>query len=190
MIAIGIDYSMTCPAACLIDSEWTSGEFDEHAPRFWFGHERKTCRAADVQFDVIFPGTVIDRAERNARSLIAWLCLYAPSVKTVAIEDYAFSATGRVFHIGEHTGILKYLLEKSSISFVPVSPTAVKKFATGKGNADKQKMTNAFLNAYPPARAWITDFFPRTICVDTAPAKSPLSDLADAYWIANYAASR
>jgi hypothetical protein len=64
----------------------------------------------------------------------------------------------------------------------------IKKFATGKGNADKVKVTTAFLNDYPASKTWIPFFFPRYQDGDLF-AKSPLSDLADAYWLAKYAAS-
>jgi hypothetical protein len=63
----------------------------------------------------------------------------------------------------------------------------IKKFATGKGNADKPKMTHAFLEQYPHAKAWCPVFFPRTAKTASF-AKSPLSDIADAYWIARHAA--
>ena len=58
----------------------------------------------------------------------------------VALEDYAFAAKGRVFHIAENTGILKYKLFQQGIPLETISPSAVKKNATGKGNADKEMM--------------------------------------------------
>lgn len=178
-MGIGIDYSMTCPAAC---------RYSDSGTQFWYCHDSK--------WDVDLPGlhgvylgeysSVSKRAAFLAASLLKWVSAHVE--KTVWIEDYAFAATGRVFHIGENTGILKHFLDDASIEYMTVPPTVVKKFATGKGNADKHKMTEAFLRDYPPAVAWITRFFPR-YKEGQILAKSPLSDLADAYWIAKYAHS-
>ena len=63
----------------------------------------------------------------------------------VALEDYAYGAKGRVFHIAENTGILKYKLWQQSIPLDVIQPTRVKKLASGKGNASKQEMFEAFV---------------------------------------------
>lgn len=177
-VAIGIDYSMTCPAICA---------FAENDVRFWYAHETKydvtlgnvtTVRASSSTV------SVSRRASYHASQVTLWLEENFPLVRDVAIEDYAYSASGRVFHIGEHTGILKHYLDNLLIDIHPVPPTVVKKFATGKGNADKSKMTDAFLAAYPAAQAWVPLLFPRS--KGASPAKSPLADLADAYWIARH----
>lgn len=175
-MTIGIDYSMTCPAAvCYSDT-----------PQFWCAQTRTYPALPHVTTNVITTTDVIPRAEQAAQLLLSWMQQW-PDIRTVTIEDYAYSATGRVFHIGEHTGILKYLLYSAGYTVIPVPPTVVKKFATGKGNADKVRMTRAFLDVYPAAEHWRSTFFPRTPASVT-PAKSPLADLADAYWIARYAA--
>lgn len=180
MTHIGIDYSMTCPAACAISS--TGAEF-------WYAHESKHPILSGVtSVGVDTEASVIQRGTTNGLALTSWLSRFDHQ-HHVNIEDYAFNATGRVFHIGEHTGCLKFLLHQQRFDVHVIPPTVIKKFATGKGNADKPRMTAAFLDAYPPARAWIREFFPR-FTPTTSPAKSPLADLADAFWIARYAASK
>jgi Holliday junction resolvasome RuvABC endonuclease subunit len=173
---IGIDYSMSCPAVCAYSE----------TPQFWMAHSRDYPPLPALTTVVISSTEMMIRAEFLAQSVIAWLAQW-PDIRTVALEDYAFSATGRVFHIGEHTGILKYLLYQQNYTITTVAPTAVKKFATGKGNADKKRMTRAFLEQYPLAKAWCPVFYPRTVKTASF-AKSPLSDIADAYWIAKHAA--
>jgi len=179
-MSIGIDYSMSCPAACY---------YTESVVKFWYSHTALRMVGLpihDMTATFIHPeGTVSERAARLAQYCLNWIRSVADA-KQVYIEDYAFAATGRVFHIGENTGILKHFLDNESIDYTPVPPTVVKKFATGKGNADKHKMTAAFLLDYPPAVKWIPLFFPRFKDGQLV-AKSPLSDLADAYWIAKYA---
>lgn len=172
---VGIDYSMTCPAACVYNGAQS---------QFWCAHARTYETLTHLTATPITTTEMIPRAESTALALIAWIQQW-PQITEAVLEDYAFSATGRVFHIGEHTGILKYLLHRNGYTIRAVPPTVVKKFATGKGNADKSRMTNAFLEDYPGAREWIPSFFPRTRA-GASSAKSPLSDLADAYWISKY----
>lgn len=184
----GIDYSMTSPAAC---------GYSDRRVVFWYAHESKhSLDSPVVHGDPLrhFDGddSVARRAARLAASFLKWFALqpqpgFSADRSPILIEDYAFNATGRVFHIGENCGILKYRLDECSIPYECVPPTVIKKFATGKGNADKYRMTAAFLEAYPDARAWISQLFPRTKSQDgDIPAKSPLADMADAYWIARY----
>jgi hypothetical protein len=173
--SIGIDYSMGCPAACAYQPELV---------QFYYAHATKDATFPNVTYAPV-PSTQIgvQRSGTMAWDLLEWLM--DVGTESIMIEDYAFAATGRVFHIGEHAGILKYVLMQNRITVNVVPPTVVKKFATGKGNADKAKMTIAFLADYPAACSWVTSFFPRYKDGDLL-AKSPLSDLADAYWIAKY----
>ena len=85
---IGIDYSMTCPAACAY------GE----TPQFWMAHARAYSALPALTTVVISNTEMMARAEFIAQSFITWLAQW-PDVRTVALEDYAFSASGRGFHI-------------------------------------------------------------------------------------------
>ena len=59
----------------------------------------------------------------------------------VAIEDYAYGARGRgIFNIGELGGIIKLLLYDMNIRTIIISSTALKKYATGKGNIKKKEV--------------------------------------------------
>ena len=79
--------------------------------------------------------------------LASWVCdeLMWQMRPRIVIENYAYAATGRVFDIGENTGILKYKLNKCGMRFETVTPQIVKKYATGKGNAKKADMYDAFV---------------------------------------------
>ena len=46
--------------------------------------------------------------------------------------------------IAENTGLLKHKLYKIKVPTKPVPPTVIKKYATGKGNANKELMYEAF----------------------------------------------
>lgn len=70
----------------------------------------------------------------------------SPSV--AAIEGYAHGARGNNFDIGELGGVIRLLLLKCEIPFVIISPSSLKKFATGKGNADKDTMLETAIRKY------------------------------------------
>jgi Holliday junction resolvasome RuvABC endonuclease subunit len=105
-----------------------------------------------------------------------------PKNSKVMIEDYSFGSTGRVFNIAENCGLLKFKLWDEGKEFQTVAPTAVKKFATGKGNANKEKMYEAFLNETGVNLSLLLT--PKaTKCV------SPVSDIVDSFYIAMYCKS-
>lgn len=55
----------------------------------------------------------------------------------VAIEGYAFGAQAQHHALGELGGVIRLALLHEAVPFVVAPPTVLKKFATGKGNADK-----------------------------------------------------
>ena len=109
--------------------------------------------------------------ERYSR-LASWVCdeLMWQQRPYIAIENYAYSATGRVFNIGENTGILKYMLFQNKMNFETVTPQMVKKYATGKGNAKKVDMADAFT---------------KETGLDLTGIKQ-WSDISDSYWISRW----
>ena len=94
------------------------------------------------------------------------------------IEDYSFGSKGKVFNLAENCGILKYLLFKNGYKFFTVPPTVVKKFATGKGNATKEKMYEFFV------KDTMIDL--HNIISPTTKLGSPTTDIVDAWYIARY----
>lgn len=58
----------------------------------------------------------------------------------VVLEDYAFSRGGHAHEIGELGGVVKDHLIEMGQRYVLIGPSSVKKFATGKGNANKIEM--------------------------------------------------
>jgi len=121
---------------------------------------------------------------QNARSIVD--TIQPTSQDTIYIEGYAYGAQGmRIFQIGEATGILKtlMLLEisktlNSNVKIHRPAPSAIKKFATGKGNAPKQMMVESFCNDAD------CDIMKE---LDKKSIVSPIDDLVDAYWICKLA---
>ena len=72
---------------------------------------------------------------------------YRPASEVlVCIENYAFSQFGKIVHLGELGGVVKQNLFDAGLSNILVyPPTTLKKFATGKGVAEKGLvMTNVY----------------------------------------------
>ena len=71
------------------------------------------------------------------------------SADLVAIEGYSFGSQGRsVFNIGELGGCVRLLLHRLKVPFVEVPPSTLKKFSTGRGNADKDAMILAAVRRF------------------------------------------
>lgn len=141
MIA-GIDYSLSSPSLCI-----GNGSFEE-CKFFILGHKSKDLDHI-ASFGNITTGIIPDDysifSERYENIAIFFLKhLLDHNIKTVNLEGYAMGAKGKVFNIAEHTGLLKYLLWKHDIDVNIIEPTKVKKFATGKGKANKILMNEAF----------------------------------------------
>ena len=101
----------------------------------------------------------------------------------VFLEGYAFANSGksRVRSVAENTGLLKHKLYKSKHKYTPVPPSVVKKYATGRGNANKEVMYEAF-NAElvtPPN-------LQERLRPKSKKLSNPVTDIVDAYFIAKW----
>ena len=93
----------------------------------------------------------------------------------IFIEGYSFGSKGQgLFQIAENCGILKYRLLQKGYSYTTVVPSVVKKGATGKGNADKDMMYEAFVKE---TKIDLKKLF------DTEKVGNPISDIVDSYFI-------
>ncbi len=102
--------------------------------------------------------------------------LQSEDIKYSAIEDYAMGIrNGTVFDIGEFCGLVKHHLYLDGILFRVYDIPSIKIFASGNGAADKGVM----LTAYKMKIHSGVDLAE----LQTA-AKSPMSDMIDACWIA------
>ena len=127
-----------------------------------------------------FPNIKYKSPEDRFYKLSTWAMDIIPPDSTVFMEGYAYNARGKTFEIGENTGLLKHMLWKNDIRFSIISPTELKRFATGKGNAKKEDMLAAFIND--------THF---DIHDHVTPKKkrgtSPVSDIIDSYFLCKMA---
>jgi len=177
--AIGIDYSLNSPAICI-----ASGDMSFKNCKFHFLSSKKKYIG---KFDNIL-GTEYsewtDPIERF-RNISKWVYLSLRSYgdmelfngKTVVhIEGYSYGSKGQaIFQIAENCGILKYSLQEKRIGYDIIVPSIVKKFATDKGNANKELMYEQF------CKDTKTDLM-KTFDMQTL--SNPITDIVDAYYIA------
>jgi len=72
----------------------------------------------------------------EVRSLVAVV-----DADIIVIEGYSFGSQGRAtFSIGELGGCVRLLFWRMGVPYVEVPPSCLKKWATGKGNANKDAM--------------------------------------------------
>ena len=187
MIVAGVDYSLTSPAICIYNTE--DGEFS-------FANTKCHFLASKKMHEAYNDGTIIatnyprkwttDQGRYSALAFWAEQKIFntlgarSNDELYVFIEGYAFGATGKVFHIAENTAILKHMFYNAGVSYETVAPTAVKKFATGKGNANKDAMYDQFCEDNPGVDLMM-DLSPKASKVG-----SPVNDIVDAYYICKW----
>jgi Holliday junction resolvasome RuvABC endonuclease subunit len=174
-IKIGIDYSIASPGICVIannnihlhfltsKSKWVgklSQELTGHYYPEWTTDQERFDKLSNITINIISP--------------------FLDAAKEVRIEGYAFSATSsRLFQLAENTGLLKYKLWQQGIEMKLITPGANKKAACGKGNAKKDMMLAAF---YEKTGILLYDI----LGVKETNYGSPLSDIADSYFLATF----
>jgi Holliday junction resolvasome RuvABC endonuclease subunit len=173
MIIAGIDYSMTTPACCIYDDSKGPFSFDKCEVFYLTQTKKYETRFNNVVGDYFEYKDSMDRYDIISSYFIDRVL--ERGITKVFIEDYSLGSKGKVFHIAENTGVLKYRLWNFQVDVTGVPPTVIKKFATGKGNADKAKMQDAFMQEN------IIDL--KHELKMTEKQWNPSSDIIDAYWI-------
>lgn len=176
MIIAGIDYSLCGPAICLYKTS-DPKKFVYSDCTFFFLTDNK--RQSEIRTTNIFGERLSDwdSSEQRYETIADWALDIVMGCSHIAVEGYAYAATSnRIFQVAENTGLLKYKLYQLGIPVTVIPPTDVKKFATGKGNADKNAMYTAFLHETGAnIKTLLTP--KREECV------SPVSDIVDSYYI-------
>jgi Holliday junction resolvasome RuvABC endonuclease subunit len=170
----GIDYSMTSPAMCIHHGDvWSH----KNCTFLYLAKTEKACVTEGQFAGTVYPKYSCDTERYHNLSQWAFNTFAEYGVDKCYIEGYAFNAVGRVFQIAENTGLLKYSMWKSDIDFDVFTPSMIKKFATGKGNSNKEAMYESFLEE--------TNIDIREALKITSEKQwNPLSDIVDAYYIA------
>ena len=160
---LGIDQSFTSAGYVVLDE---SGEVVD------FG----TIRSVGEKNGVVNDGDIFDRSIKITDSMLA--IAHKHNVALVGLEGLAFSKFGNATRdLAGLQFVLITQLKKSKFgsNMEIISPNLVKKYATGKGNAEKVDMAAAM------PQKFLDDIAERNFKKTTG-----LYDIADAYWIAKY----
>lgn len=178
MRIIGIDYSIRCPAVCIYEtSETPPTWYHENCQVHFLTEKKKHCYRITPNVTGHYMPVYKDQGDTERFNRISdWAMGFLREGDIIGIEDYAFSAQGLVYKIGENTGLLKYKMWSAGLQFDLVSNSKPKKLATGKGNADK----NAVYEAFAAETGWNIHHHIKS---KSGKIASPLSDIADSYWI-------
>lgn len=175
-VCAGIDYSITSPAICVYSGISFSPSFEECS--FLIISDKEPKEKEKIQnIEYISHPNYLSEIERflNITNLTIQF-LKHHRVKNVFLEGYSMGSKGKVFNIGENTGLLKASLFQNKIHYTISAPTIVKKFAFGKGNANKEQMWEAFKK-----RTNRDDLYDRIL--GEKKLNSPLTDIVDSYFI-------
>jgi len=177
---IGIDYSLTSPAVCITDDcKFNNSHF------YYLTNRKKYVGKMMKNIEGFEHEEYTDNIKRfkNISNFVFHVLgrhispkIGFRSINKIFIEGYSFGSKGQgLFQIAENCGILKYRLMDSHIPYETIVPSVVKKGATGKGNADKDKMYEAFCK---DTKTNLKKVF------DTEKVGNPISDIVDSFYIA------
>lgn len=99
----------------------------------------------------------------------------------LAIENYAFGATGQIFSLAEFEGNVKINAYNNLKKLRIYDITSIKKYATGSGISDKISMYNSFVTEQC-IKPILNSFGP----VNKSSGIATYSDIIDAFWIARF----
>ena len=173
---VGIDYSLNSPAICIAGDEFN---FDKCSFHFLTSKKKHIGKFGKNIFgyEIKDYKTPIERFTNISTWALDIIHKHKTDTAKVFIEGYSFGSKGQaVFQIAENCGILKYRLQLSpSILYDTVVPSVVKKYASGKGNADKQLMYDSFKEH---TKQDLLKMF------DMGKLNNPVTDIVDSYYIA------
>lgn len=177
MTIVGIDYSLSCPAACVF------GPTFKDCKIIFLANRKRDVSSNNIQAEPHKDyKTEQERHDNLSNTIIQFITQSIQNHTANAVvymEDYSFGSKGKVFNIAEATGLFKHKLHRLGIELHTVPPAVIKKFATGKGNADKEQMYKAFVaQGNPELMKW---YYDKDVKVG-----SPVSDIVDAYFVAKY----
>jgi len=181
----GIDYSLTSPAVCVYTEEEDGGfyNFDCCVLHYLSNNERQQQLSSRSGVSNIIAERYPEWncEEERHEKLASWAYRIVQGCVEVYLEGYAFATAAQagVRSIAENTGLLKHKMWKNKILFKSYPPTVIKKFATGKGNANKDLMYEAFVGELLTP----TDLKER-LTPKASKITNPVSDIVDSYFIA------
>jgi Holliday junction resolvasome RuvABC endonuclease subunit len=173
---VGIDYSLNSPAVCVSTNGGTA--FSDCT--FYYLTSKKKYIGKMLENIIGYEHTEYNGPIERFKNLSSWVLHILNTLhkkqsdKHIFIEGYSYGSKGQaIFQIAENCGILKYRLQKI-YKCKTIVPSVIKKFATGKGNADKEMMYEVFKR---------TQGINLKKIFDTEKLNNPITDIIDSYYI-------
>ena len=168
----GIDWSMNSPGICVYDN--TKELCFENCFFFVYTKNKQQKRNKNIFFMNHIPYNSeyerFDNISEWAMAIIKKFKIYE-----VGIEGYSFgSKSSSLFNIAENCGVLKHKLWKNQTNIKQYAPSEIKKFFSGKGNANKEYMFNTLLT---------NESIDLIDMLGIKTYESPVSDIVDSYAI-------
>ena len=183
----GIDYSLTSPAVCVWEAEHYDGLFDFDTCNLYYlesVQRWKSAVGATTGLLNLHPARYPEwETEEQRHDLLTDWTMSIIQGCEVFIEGYAFATSGKshVRSVAENTGLLKHKMYKANQSFTSIPPTVIKKYATGKGNANKDLMYDTFSKECVAPVG-----LQKTLRPKSNKLTNPTTDIVDSYWICKY----
>ncbi len=181
----GIDYSLTSPAICVWKEENDNRQFNfNRCTIHYLETTQRLKRAAQHEILNIYADPYPEwETEEQRHDLLSDWAMNIVRGSKVFIEGYAFATSGKshVRSVAENSGLLKHKMYRDNQEFISVPPTVIKKFATDKGNANKELMYNAFSE-----ESNVPKDFQKTLRPKSTKLTNPTTDIVDSYWICKY----
>ena len=180
----GIDYSLTSPAICVWKGTDDNRQFNFNMCDVYYLETAQRLKRAEHEIlnlhTEIYPEW---ETEEQSHDLLSDWTMSIISGCQVFIEGYAFATSGKshVRSVAENSGLLKHKMYKANQTFTSIPPTVIKKYATGKGNANKDLMYDAFSE-----ESNTPSDLQKTLRPKSNKLSNPTTDIVDAYWICKY----
>ena len=181
----GIDYSLTSPAICVWKETNDNRQFNFNmCDVYYLETAQRLKRATPHEILNLHAGIYPEwNTEEQRHDLLSDWAMNIIDGCEVFIEGYAFATSGKSYvrSVAENSGLLKHKMYKANQSFTSIPPTVIKKYATDKGNANKELMCDAFYEeSDTPAN------LQKILRPKSSKLTNPTTDIIDSYWICKY----
>ena len=181
----GIDYSLTSPAICV----WKETNDNRHfsfdmCDVYYLETAQRLKRATQHEILNLHAETYPEwETEEQRHDLLSDWAMSIINGCQIFMEGYAFATSGKSYvrSVAENSGLLKHKMYKVKQVFTSIPPSVIKKYATGKGNANKDLMYDAFSE-----ESNTPSDLQKTLRPKSNKLTNPTTDIVDSYWICKY----
>jgi len=180
----GIDYSLTSPAICVWKGTDDNRQFNFNMCDVYYLETAQRLKRAKHEILNLHAETYPEwKTEEQRHDLLSDWAMSIIGGCQVFIEGYAFATSGKSYvrSVAENSGLLKHKMYKAHQTFTSVPPSVIKKYATGKGNANKDLMYDAFSE-----ESNTPSDLQKTLRPKSNKLTNPTTDIVDSYWICKY----